>query len=103
MLSRAVVIVAIIVGTLLIDGFVVAWVWGTGVDFATQDIVPPGGSGFQINPLPVGYKWILGAVLLINILMSLYLLATGKRRNALSFAVGAAIPMGYLIAILISA
>ena len=101
--SRAVVILAIIIGTLLLDGFIVAWLWGTGVDFATLDIVPPGGSGFQINPLPGGYQWLLRAVFAANIGLLVYFLAKGKRTHALSFAVGAAIPMGYLIEILVSA
>ena len=103
MLSRAVVTLAIIISTLLLDGFIVAWLWGTGVDFATQDIVPPGGSGFQINPLPDSYQWLLAAVFVANIGVLLYLLAKGRRQYALSFAVGAAVPMGYLVNILTSA
>lgn len=102
-LSRVAIILAIIIGTLILDGLIVVWLWGTGVDFAIQDTVPPGGSGFQINPLPGSYRWWLSALLAANIGLLAYLLAKGKRRYALSFAVGAAVPMGYLIEILMSA
>lgn len=98
-LSQAGLVLAIAIGTILLDGFLVAWVWGTGVDFATLDRVSPGGSGFQINPLPIGYKWLLGAVLVANIGL-LYSLARKKWQYALGFAVGAIVPMGYIILIL---
>ncbi|MBO2010478.1 hypothetical protein [Hymenobacter negativus] len=101
-LARVGAILAILIGTLLLNGFIVAYLWGTGVDFATQDIVLPAGSGFQINPLPASYKWLLGAVLVANMGALLYLLIRSKRYYVLSFAAGAAVPMSYLISILIS-
>ena len=100
MLPQAVVILAIIIGTLLLDGFMVAWLWGEGVDFATMDM---GSSDFQINPLSSTYRWLLGAVFIANIGLLVYLMTNGKRRYALSFALGAAVPMGYLVVILASA
>ena len=103
MLSRVATVVAIGISTLVLDGLIVTWLWGTGVDFATQDNVLPGGSGFQINSLPGSYRWLLGALLVVNIGLLVYLLAKGKRRYALSFTVGAAVPMSYLIGILAAA
>ena len=102
-LSRVVTILAIVIGTLVLNGLIVTWIWGTGVDFATQDIVLPGGSGFQIKPLPDSYRWLLGALLAANIGLLGYLLAKRKRQYALCFAVGATVPMGYLIMIVASA
>ena len=102
-LSRFKAVLAIIISTLLLDGFIIAWLWGTGVDFAIMDRVLPGESGFNINPLPNSYKWLLSAVFVANILLLFYFLTKRKRLYALSFATGAVIPMGYLILILASA
>ena len=88
---------ALAIGTLLVDGIAVAFLWAAGVDFATLDRVLPDGSGFQIKPLTAGYKWLLGALLLANLdLMQ-------RRWFAWSFALGAAVPMCYLLFILASA
>ena len=102
-LSRVGVVLAIIIITLLLDGFIVAWLWGTGVDFAIMDRVLPGESGFNIKPLPNRYKWLLSAVFIANIVLLFYFLTKRKRLYALSFAVGAFIPIIYLILILASA
>ena len=92
----------IIISTLLLDGFLVAWLWADGVDFATMDRVMLGESGFHVAPLPFSYKLLFVAILLINIVL-LYLLSKRKRQYALGFAAGAAVPMSYLISILMSA
>gem|GEM_PF-6445884 len=96
-------VVALAIGTLLVDGLAVAFLWAAGVDFATLDRVLPDGSGFQIKPLSAGYKWLLGALLLANLSLFLFLLLKQRRRFALGFALGAALPMCYLLFILASA
>lgn len=95
--------VALALGTLLLDGLAVAYVWAAGVSFATRDRVEPGESGFQINPMPAGYKAALGVILAINIGSLFYLLLKRRHGLALSFAAGAAVPMSYLVLLLISA
>ncbi|MBH8570681.1 hypothetical protein KB206_17445 [Microvirga sp. STS02] len=101
-LSRVVAILAATIGALLLDGFLVAWIWADGVDFATMDRVMPGESGFHIDPLPLSYKLLLGLLLLINFGL-LYLLSKRSRQYAWGFAAGAIVPMGYLLFILASA
>jgi hypothetical protein len=102
-LRRIGLIVALAVGTLLADGIAVAFLWATGVDFATLDRVLPDGSGFQIKPLTAGYKWLLGALLLANIGLFLVLRLKQRRWPAWGFALGAVLPMCYLLFILVSA
>ena len=101
--SQVGTILTIVISTLLLDGLLVAWLWGTGVDFAIMDRVMPGESGFLINPLPDIYQGLLGAVFVANTGLLVYLLLKRKRLYVLSFAIGAAVPMGYLISILASA
>jgi hypothetical protein len=102
-LLRIGLVVALAIGTLLVDGAAVALLWAEGVDFATLDRELPNGSGFQIKPLTTGYKWLLGALLAVNIGLFLYLLSKQQRWYALGFVMGAAAPMAYLVAILVSA
>jgi len=94
---------ALAIGTLLVDGIAVAFLWAAGVDFATLDRVLPDGSGFQIKPLTAGYKWLLGALILANLGLFVFLRLKQRRWFAWSFALGAAVPMCYLLFILASA
>jgi hypothetical protein len=94
---RASIVLAIAIGTLLLNGLVAVWLWAEGVNFATIDRVQPGESGFRIDPIPGSYKWLLSAVFVVNVGVLMYLLAKKKRQYALSFAAGAAMPMGYIL------
>lgn len=91
------------ISTLLANGTAVALLWAQGVDFATLYRQLPNGSGFQIKPLVASYKWLLGILLLVNIGLLIYLLVRQKSWYALGFALGASVPMGYLILILTAA
>jgi hypothetical protein len=102
-LLRIGLVVALAIGTLLLNGMAVALLWAAGVDFATLDRELPNGSGFQIKPLAATYKWLLGALLAANIFLLNYLLAKQRRWYALGFIMGAAAPMVYLVTILASA
>jgi hypothetical protein len=97
LLQRFGLAVALTIGTLLVDGVIVAWLWATGVDFATMDRVEQGEPGFQIKPLLISHRWLLGAVLAANIGIVLYLLMKQRHWYALGFAVGATVPMLYLV------
>lgn len=101
-LVRLVIYAVVLVGTFLLDGVLVALLWANGVDFATLDRVPPGGSGFQINPLPDSYKLLLLGILAANVSILLYLLAKRRLWYAASFVAGATVPMNYLIRVLFS-
>jgi hypothetical protein len=90
-------------GTLLLNGLLVLWLWAAGVEFATMDRVQPGESGFHIGPLPSMHKVLLIIILITNAWLLIYLIVRRKRQYALSFAAGAAVPMGYVLYILASA
>jgi hypothetical protein len=94
--------VAVALVTLLLDGTAVLLLWVEGVDFATIDNPRLGESGFRINPLTVNYKLLLGCLLATNIGIVFYMLVKQKRWYAFGFALGAVVPIAYVIRLVYS-
>jgi hypothetical protein len=97
-LLQVALVLAVAVGSFILDGILAAYLWAQGVNLATIDVpVKPGESGFHIEPLTAIYKWLLIALFVTNACILVYLLAKRQLWYALSFVVGAALPMLFLI------